>query len=306
MSILSAPHFHDESAAINFLESIVWANGITCPKCGSIREPYEIKGKSARPGLRTCKDCRKQFTVKVGTVFEDSHVPVHKWLQAAFLMASSKKGISSHQLHRTLEVTYKTAWFMTHRLREAMRVLNMEPVGGEGCAVECDETYVGGLEKNKHMNKRLNAGRGPVGKESVFSLVERGGKVRSQHVGHVTSENLKPILLEQIKAGSRLMTDEGRAYIPLGGAFAEHNVVCHSIGEYVRGDIHTNTIEGYFSIFKRGMKGIYQHCSAEHLKRYLAEFDFRYNERHLTDSERTVAVLDGIKGKRLTYQISNL
>lgn len=300
MSILSGKHFHDETEAVKYLEAIVWADGIVCPKCGSTREPYVIRGQ--RPGLRTCKDCRKQFTVKIGTVFEDSHVPIHKWLQATYLLSSSKKGISSHQLHRTLGVTYKTAWFMTHRLREAMRVLKMTPIGGEGKIVEADETYLGGLEKNKHAKDRKHNGRGPVGKEAVFSLVERGGKVHSTHVKSVNAESLHPILMEQLNKSSRLMTDDARQYIPLGKEFAEHESVKHSIGEYVRGDAHTNTIEGYFSIFKRGMKGVYQHCSADHLKRYLSEFDFRYNERDIPDMERAVLALQGIKGKRLTYR----
>lgn len=302
MSILSKPYFHNEEAAIKHLESIVWANGVVCPKCGCVDSFYELKGKSTRPGLKKCAACRKPFTVKMNTVFESSHIPLHKWLQAAYLMASSKKGISSHQLHRILEVTYKTAWFMTHRLREAMRELNIEPMGGEGAIVEADETYVGGLEKNKHKSKRLNAGRGAVGKEAVFSLVERGGKVRSTHVQHVNAETLRPIMLQQIAADTHLMTDEARVYTPLGKGFAEHDVVQHGIGEYVRGNIHTNTIEGYFSIFKRGMKGVYQHCNSKHLKRYLAEFDFRYNERDLTDAERTTIMLQGIVGKRLTYE----
>jgi len=229
---------------------------------------------------------------------------LHKWLQAAYLMSSSKKGISSHQLHRTLEITYKSAWFMTHRLREAMRVLNVEPMGGEGAVVEADETYFGGLEKNKHRSKRTPGSQGGANKEVVFSLVERGGKVRSHHVQHVTAETLRPILNEQLLADTRLMTDEARQYIPLGKGFAEHHAVNHGIGEYVRGDAHTNTIEGYFSIFKRGMKGVYQHCSSNHLKRYLCEFDFRYNAREITDSERMVAALAGIQGKRLTYRDS--
>lgn len=304
MSILSAPYFHDEAAAIQHLESILWPEGPVCPHCSSDKKIYALTGKTTRPGLRKCGQCRKQFTVKVGTVFESSHIPLYKWLQATYLMASSKKGISSHQLHRTLEVTYKTAWFMSHRIREAMRVLKMEPMGGEGKIVEADETYVGGLEKNKHKSKRRNAGRGAVGKEAVFSLVERGGKVRSQHVKHVTAETLRPIMLEQLHAETRLMTDEARQYGPLGKAFAEHGAVNHGIGEYVRGDIHTNTVEGYFSIFKRGMKGIYQHCGEQHLKRYLCEFDFRYNERNVADMERTSIALCGIVGKRLTYRDS--
>lgn len=305
MSILSASHFHDETAAVAFLEGIIWADGVTCPKCGSVAEHYKIKGQ--RPGLRTCRDCRKQFTVKVGTVFESSHIPLHKWLQAAYLMASSKKGISAHQLHRTLEVTYKTAWFMAHRLREAMRVLNIEPMGGEGLIVEADETYVGGLEKNKHRNKRIPGSQGGANKEAVFSLVERGGKVRSTHVQSVNADTLGRVMHEQLSAASRLMTDDARQYIPLGKRYAAHETVNHSIGEYVRGGAHTNTIEGYFSIFKRGMKGVYQHCSADHLKRYLAEYDFRYNNREglgVNDSDRMTAALAGIKGKRLVYKSS--
>ncbi|MBY0408497.1 MAG: IS1595 family transposase [Rickettsiales bacterium] len=298
MSILSAPYFHNEEAAIKHLEGIVWADGVVCPKCGVVDNSSALKGKSTRPGLRKCYSCRKQFTVKVGTVFESSHIPLHKWLQAAFLMASSKKGISSHQLHRTLEVTYKTAWFMTHRLREAMRVLNIEPVGGEGKAVEVDETYIG------TKTKKPKGARGYAHKNSVLSLVERGGKVQSYHVQHVTADSLRPILMQQIKQETALMTDEAYVYKKVGKEFASHEYTSHGIGEYVRGDIHTNTIEGYFSIFKRGMKGVYQHCSSDHLKRYLAEFDFRYNERDLSDSERTNIALKGIQGKRLTYQRS--
>ena len=300
MSNLSAPYFHDEAAAIDFLENIIWANGIVCPKCGNIGETYKIKGK--RPGLRTCKACRKQFTVKVGTVFESSHIPATKWLQATYLLCASKKGCSSHQLHRMIGVTYKTAWFMFHRIREAMAPGGaLTPMGGEGKTVEADETYVGGLEKNKHAKDKKHQGRGAVGKEAVFSLVERGGKVRSTHVQHVTAETLGAILNEQLHASSRFMTDEARVYRPLGKGFAEHQAVNHGIGEYVRGDAHTNTIEGYFSIFKRGMKGVYQHCSSDHLKRYLSEFDFRYNEREISDLERTTVALAGIVGKRLTY-----
>jgi transposase-like protein len=308
MSVLSKEHFHNEEAAIKHLEGIIWANGVVCPKCGSVDSYYVLNGKDDRPGLKKCKakECGKKFTVKVGTVFEDSHIPVHKWLQAVYLMSASKKGFSAHQLHRTLEVTYKTAWFMAHRVREAMRELHMEPMGGKGKIVEADETYLGGLEKNKHANKRNRNGRGAVGKEPVLSLVERGGKVRSHHVQRVTTATLLPILTAQVNADTRLMTDEARQYIPIGKEFAEHGTCVHSIGEYVRGDIHTNTIEGFFSIFKRGMKGTYQHCSATHLKRYLCEFDFRYNNKELTDSERTIVALEGIKGKRLTYEIPRI
>lgn len=302
MSVLSKEYFHNEAAAIKYLESIIWANGVVCPKCGCVGKYYELKGKTTRPGLKKCAECRKPFTVKMGTVFESSHVPVHKWLQAVYLMSSSKKGFSAHQLHRTLEVTYKTAWFIAHRIREAMRELHIEPLGGEGAIVEADETYLGGLEKNKHANKRNKAGRGAVGKEPVLSLVERGGKVRSQHVQHVTTANLMPILQAQISADTCLMTDEARQYIPIGKEFAEHGTVTHSIGEYVRGDIHTNTIEGFFSIFKRGMKGIYQHCSSQHLKRYLCEYDFRYNNREVSDEKRATIALSQIQGKRIMYK----
>lgn len=297
MSILSKAYFHNEAAAYEHLESIIWARGVVCPKCGVIDRSGKLKGKTARAGLRKCYACRKQFTVTVGTVFESSHIPLNKWLQAAYLISSSKKGISTHQIHRTLEITYKSAWFMTHRLREAMRELNIEVMGG---VVEADETYCGGLDKNRHRNKRKGVTGGSA-KEAVFSLVERGGKVRSTHVSHVTAENLRPILNAQLSSDARLMTDEARHFLPLGKNFAAHGVVQHSIGEYVKGDAHTNTIEGYFSIFKRGMKGVYQHCSADHLKRYLCEFDFRYNQRDVTDAERFALTLQGIQGKRLTY-----
>jgi transposase-like protein len=306
MSNLSNPIFHDEALAVKFLESILWADGCACPKCGSVAEHYTITGKKARPGLRDCRDCRKQFTVKVGTVFESSHVPVRKWLQAAFLMTSSKKGMSAHQIHRALDVTYKTAWFMTHRLREAMRPgSELALLGGNGKIVEADETYVGGKEKNKHAKDKLRAGRGPVGKEAVFSLVERGGRVRSTHVKSVTANTLGGVMREQLDKDTHLMTDEARQYIPLGKGYKAHETVQHSIGEYVRGGAHTNTIEGYFSIFKRGMTGVYQHCGEQHLKRYLCEFDFRYNNREslgVDDMSRTVMALKGAKGKRLTYR----
>jgi transposase-like protein len=306
MSVLSREIFHNEAAAIKHLESIVWANGVSCPHCGVVDRAGRLEGKKTPIGTWKCYACRKKFTVKVNTVFESSHIPVHKWLQAAHLMASSKKGISSHQLHRTLEVTYKTAWFITHRLREAMRVLHIEPMGGEGKTVEADETFLGGHEKNKHAKDRKKQGRGPVGKEAVFSLVERGGKVRSTHVQSVNAETLGEVMSKQLHEATHLMTDDARQYIPLGKEYAAHDVVKHSIGEYVRGGAHTNTIEGYFSIFKRGMKGVYQHCSAKHLKRYLAEFDFRYNEREQNDTERAQTALAGIVGKRLLYKDSYL
>jgi transposase-like protein len=307
-SVLSAPHFHNEKAAYAKLESIVWPNGPVCPHCGGVERITVVGGKTARMGLRRCLQCKKQFTVTVGTVFERSRVPLNLWLQAAHLLCSSKKGMSSHQIHRTLGVTYKTAWFMTHRLREAMREGHFPAqLGGVGKIVEADETYVGGKEKNKHADKKLNAGRGAVGKEPVLSLVERGGKVRSQHVANVSAKTLRPILKEQIAKTSRLMTDESAIYPAVGREFAKHESVNHGAGEYVRGDAHTNTVEGYFSIFKRGIIGTYHHISEKHLKRYLCEFDFRYNERAALgtdDTERTVKALSGIIGKRLMYRDS--
>lgn len=244
MSILSEPHFHNEFEAIKYLEAILWPNGAVCPHCKTTDKIYALNGKYDRPGLKKCGKCRKTFTVKVGTVYESSHIPVHKWLQATYLLSASKKGISAHQLHRMIGVTYKTAWFMTHRIREGMAPHDgLPPLGGEGKTVEADETFVGGKEKNKHASKKLRAGRGAVGKEAVFSLVERGGKVRSQHVKSVSAHTLGQVLSEQLSAASRLMTDEARQYIPFGKDFAEHHAVQHSIGEYVRGDAHTNTID---------------------------------------------------------------
>lgn len=313
-SIFSQPYFIDEVAAFAELESILWPSGPICPHCGcsgrvGVLANVKDKAGRTRPGLKKCYDCRKQFTVRVGTVFESSHVALHMWFQAAFLMCSSKKGISSNQLHRTLGVTLKTAWFMSHRLREAMRVLKMEPMGGANKVVEADETYVGGKEKNKHPNKRLRKGRGAVGKEAVFSLVERDGSVRSHHVPVVSAKTLRPILEQQIDRRTHIMTDESAVYPSATQGFAGHSTVNHGIEEYVRGGFfHTNTVEGYFSVFKRGVTGTYHHVSAKHLKRYLAEFDFRYNERSSLgcgDADRMVKALRGAQGKRLTYQISH-
>jgi transposase-like protein len=304
MSILSRPYFRDEEAAHAFLESIVWPEGTECPHCGVVGGAYKIAAnpsKRVRVGLWKCRDCRKQFTCKVGTVFEHARIPLQKALQAAYLLCSSKKGISSNQLARALEISLKAAWFLSHRVREAMRELNLtEQLGGEGKTVEFDETYVGGKDKNKHFIKRKN--KGGMDKEAVFALVERGGKVRSHHIPSVTAKTLRPIMDQQIAEATRTMSDDGGARVRHGSP--NHHSVNHSIKEYVRGDVHTNTIEGYFSIMKRGITGVYHHVSAQHLKRYLAEFDFRYNNRialGIDDFDRTMTALLGIKGKRLTY-----
>jgi transposase-like protein len=308
-SALSAPFFHDEAAAYAKLESILWPHGPVCPRCGCLDRITDVRGKTARAGLRRCGHCKRQFTVKVGTVFESSHVPLNLWLQATHLLTSSKKGMSSHQIHRTLGVQYNTAWFMTMRLREAMRDGKLPPLGGLNKVVETDTTWVGGKEKNKHKSKRLNQGRGAVGKEAAFSLIERDGRVRSFHLPEVNAKTLRPILKAQINDRSYLMTDDGGEYRRLGSEFAGHGTVNHSTGEYVRsgGFHHTNTIENYFSILKRGITGTYHHVSQQHLKRYLAEFDFRHNERAalgVTDAERASKALEGIVGKRLTYRDS--
>jgi transposase-like protein len=310
-SVLSEAYFHDEAAAFAALEGLLWSQGPVCPHCGGTERINRLNGVKdkkgrVRLGLWKCYDCRGQFTVRKGTIFEDSKVPLHQWFQAAYLMCASKKGVSSNQLARTLNVTLKTAWFMSHRLREAMRQTHIGPLGGEGKTVEFDETWVGGKEKNKHANKRHSVGGG-YGKEAVLSLVERGGSVRSHHVPTVTGKTLAPILHEQIHEASAVYSDDGGARV--GRSFAGHQSVNHSIKEYVRGPVHTNTIEGYFSIMKRGIVGVYHHVSPQHLKRYLAEFDFRYNNRSalgVEDRSRTAAAMKGAAGKRLTYKDSSL
>ena len=309
MSILNREYFRDEEAAHAFLESILWPDGAECPHCGTVGTAYKITAnpaKRVRCGLWKCRECRKQFTCKVGTVFEHARVPLHKALQAAYLLCSSKKGISSNQLSRALEISLKAAWFLSHRVREAMRELYFtDQLGGDDKIVEADETYIGGKERNKHRSKRNKKHIGGVGKEMVFSLVERGGKVRSMHLPSVSAENLRPVLKAQIDAANtRLMTDGEGQYRLVAPMFKSHATVNHGIGEYVRGEASTNTIEGYFSILKRGITGVYHHVSAQHLKRYVAEFDFRYNHRvalGVDDFSRTMTALLGVKGKRLTY-----
>jgi len=295
--------FHNDTAARQYLEAIRWPNGPVCVHCGSsgricrIEAQTKEKGKGARPGLLFCGDCRKQFSVTVGTVFERSKIPLHKWVLATHLMCSSKKGISSHQLARTLKVTYKTAWFMSHRIREAMKPDKPEKLGGNN-PVEADETFIGTKPGRKKS-------RGYAHKNAVLSLVERHGRARSFHVPSVNADTLKPILKKQICKEAHVMTDDAGQYKHLGKHFAQHDVVCHSKEEYVRGAIHTNSAEGFFSIFKRGMYGVYQHVSPFHLHRYTAEFDFRYSYRvklGFDDEAREAQALKGIEGKRLTYR----
>ena len=309
---LDNPIFTDADKAREHLEAQRWPNGAICPHCGNA-DPAKItglKGKAHRPGLYQCAECREQFTVTVGTVFERSKIPLNKWMLAVHLMCASKKGMSAHQLHRMLGVTYKTAWFMAHRIREAMRDDARGPMGGEGQIVEADETYFGKTEYQPKLNTRgqpfTKKGKGgPSGKRAVVALVERGGRVRSFHVDKANAESVREIVVTNIRRESRLHTDESRLYTVVGTEFARHDTVRHSAKEYARGDVHTNTIEGVFSIFKRGMKGIYQHCAEKHLHRYLAEFNFRYNNRvklGINDTMRAENALKGISGKRLTYR----
>jgi len=302
-SILSAAHFHNEEAAYKFVEARIWPRGPVCPHCGGVERNRPLSGKSTRVGVYKCYDCRKPFTVKVGTIFESSHIALRLWLQAIFLIASSKKGISSNQLHRTLGITLKSAWFMSHRVREAMREGGLEPFGSSGGAVEVDETYIGQAKPRK------SGARGAQHKRKVLSLVDRtSGRAKSMVVDHVSAKDLVPILRDNIASNAHVMTDDASYYFSLPLVFRRHDTVNHSKSEYVRlGDrsIHTNTIEGFFSIFKRGMRGIYHHCGYNHLNRYLAEFDFRYSNRvklGVNDEQRADRLLVGVKGKRLTYQ----
>jgi transposase-like protein len=309
-SVLSAKHFHDEAAAFEWVEARVWPQGPVCPHCGGTDRISKMQGKSTRLGTYKCYQCRKPFTVKVGTIFESSHVAMHLWLQAIFLMSSSKKGVSSNQIHRTLGVTLKTAWFMSHRIREAMRDGVLTPMGGDGGIVEADETYYGRTKEPKVSKQRKGrpyaiGSRGPRDKRPIVSLVERGGRVRSFHIENADKATVARIVMENVARESRLHTDESRLYTGADQAFASHETVKHSRNEYARGDVHTNSVEGFFSIFKRGMQGVYQQCSEKHLHRFLAEYDFRYNNRSalgFDDTARAEQAVRGIVGKRLTYQ----
>ena len=302
MSILSKPYFHNEEAAYEFVEAKLWPNGAVCPRCSSGDRITKMQGKSTRIGTYKCRACRKPFTVKIGTIFEASHVKMQLWLQAIFLISSSKKGISANQLHRTLGVTLKTAWFMAHRIREAMKDDDPKGFGSGGGFVEADETY---MVKTKGLGSGTHAAK----KRKVFALVDRDTKqAKSVVMSRVTIAELKPIMDANISREATLMTDGAMFYKTIGEDYAEHHTVNHTQGEYVNKDnreIHTNTVENYFSVFKRGMRGTYQHCAHNHLNRYLAEFDFRYNYRSalkINDTERADAFLAGVVGKRLTYE----
>jgi len=302
-ALFSEPRFTNDDAARAHLESIRWPSGPICPHCGGTERNHRLTGKSHRPGLLFCGDCRTQFSVTVGTVFERSKIPLHKWILATHLLCSSKKGMSSHQLHRTLGVTYKTAWFMSHRIREAMRSGSLAPFGQGGGDVEVDETFIG---KNR---PKAEGARSYHHKNKVLSLVDRNtGQSRSMVIDKVSADEIMPILYANVAKEARILTDEGAHYVRSRFYFAGHESTIHSAGEYVRlsdRSVHSNTVEGYFSIFKRGMKGVYQHCGKDHLHRYLAEFDFRYCNRialGVNDTMRAETALKGISGKRLTYR----
>lgn len=312
MSILSKPYFHDEAAAFAHVEAILWPNGPVCPHCGAVDNAYALKGVFSkaskknpegveRYGLYKCGECRKQFTVRKGTIFEESHLPMHKWLQAIYLLCASKKGFSAHQMHRVLEVQYKTAWFLCHRIREAMRSGELGPMGGGGGPVEVDETFIGtepGAQKGRNYRHKMK----------VLTLVDReSGQARSVVIDDLKATTIGPIVMENVAREARIMTDQATQYVQVAAPFAEHGVVNHSRDEYVNfadPTVHTQTVESYFSVFKRGMKGTYQHCAKKHLHRYLAEFDFRYNNRSalgVDDPARARLALRGVAGKRLTY-----
>lgn len=304
-SVLSEAHFQNEASAFAYVEARLWPHGPTCHHCGERERVSLMKGKSTRMGLYKCYACRKPFTVRMGTIFESSHLPLHLWLQVIHLMCASKKGISTRQVQRMLKCSMKTAWFLTHRIREAMNENPgrfYSPLGGLGQTVEADETYVGGKAENR-------AYEDAKPKQAVMALVERGGSVRSFHVPNVTARMLRPIIGQHVHRASNLMSDEAPVYTAISHHFASHGTVAHAAKEYVRQDpkylVHTNTVEGYFSILKRGIFGVYHHVSEAHLQRYLHEFDFRYSNRErlgVTDEMRAATVVALTKGKRLTYE----
>jgi transposase-like protein len=314
-SVFSEIRFHSEEAAYEYVEAILWPGGPVCPHCGASARISKMRGSATRIGLYKCYVCRKQFTVKINSIFEDSHIPLNKWLQALYMVSSSKKGVSCNQLHRTLNISVKSAWFLGHRIREAMRSGDLAPFGANGGSVESDETFLW-TEPGKEVKK------GYAHKRKILSLIDRtSGKSKSMVVDAVDAATIVPILQENIDREARVMTDEAGQYRHIGENFAEHGVVTHSQGEYVSmkdRTVHVNCCENFFSVFKRGMKGVYQHCKKEHLHRYLAEFDFRYNNRcsrpktkrrpareGLNDVQRAEMLLKGVAGRRLTYQTTN-
>ena len=295
MEDILAPRYIDPVAARKHLEALRWGDTPECVHCGSA-DVTRLEGKKHRDGLLQCNHCREQFTVTVGTVFERSKIALNKWLLCNHLLVSSKKGISAHQIHRMLGVTYKTAWFMCHRLREAMKEDNGGPLGGPGKTVEVDETFVGGKGKNRAFKK-------PAEKQMVMTLVERDGKARSFHIANIHANTLRGALVTNVDRASRLMSDDLNAYKGVGREFAGgHFPVIHRAKEYAFMDMHSNTAENFFSILKRGVVGTYHHWSAAHLHRYLAEFDFRYSTKDISDRERSDKALQGAFGKRLTYR----
>lgn len=305
---MTKPRFTDPEAAREYLEGLRWPKGSFCPHCGGADRQSKLEGESHRAGLYFCGHCRQQYTVTVGTVFERSKIALHKWVLAVHLMASSKKGMSAHQLHRMLGITYKTAWFMAHRIREAMKSEG-GMLGGGGKTVEADETYYGPKSQRKRNGMVKGAKRGGGNKQKIFALVERDGKTRAFHVPEVTGKTLKPILLAQVSRESTLYTDSASHWSNMQeGTFQKHEMVNHLAKEYVRGDVHTNSIESFFGLLKRGIVGTYHHVSATHLQRYCEEFSFRHSHRTslgVNDQQRADAIIKQVHGKRLTYKRVN-
>lgn len=303
-----APQFQSETEARKYIEALRWPGGRICPKCGTVGAEYETK----REGRYRCgsKECRKDFTVTTGTVMEATHIKLTVWVMAFYLMAASKKGMSAHQLHRSLDVTYKTAWFLAHRIRAAMASGGLAgPIGGPGQIVEADETYYGKVANPRTMTTRgrpyLKRGAGVANKRAILALVERGGSMRAFHVAEANAATVEKIVRENVDRRSRLHTDESRLYPKIGAEFATHETVQHTAGEYARGDVHVNSAEGFFGVFKKGMTGVYQHCSEKHLHRYVVEYEFRYNHRTklgFSDVQRAQRAIEGAEGKRLTYR----